>query len=64
MEKRNPAWSGPGTTELSLEVPHPLSHQVLVCALRRAYLGLNVWVQLPGGGRESLPGERAWQGHG
>lgn len=52
MEKRNLAWSGPGATELSLEAPHPLSPHVSVCALRQAQLGLNVWVQLPGGGRD------------
>ena len=52
MEKHNLAWSGPGATELSLEAPHPLSPHVSVCALRQAQLGLNVWVQLPGGGRD------------
>lgn len=53
------AWE---SQELSLEVPYPFSPNVSVCALR--WSARAEWVQLPGGGRESMPGEWAWQGHG
>ena len=55
MEKSNPISSGLGATELSLKVLHPLSIHMSICAMEAfkwARLRLNIWAQLPEGGKE------------
>lgn len=65
MERHNPAWSGPGVTELSLEVPYPFSPNVSVCALRWAQLGLNgSSSQGEGGSRCQVSGHGRGMGEG